>query len=338
MALHGLTNPIVSDSFFIMTTFLKQTESQVLDGNLIDRVTAVRLADQMEQKELWDSADRIRQHFHGARFALCSIINAKSGRCTEDCRFCAQSARHQASIDEYEVIDEDRAIEIAVDNDNHDVHRISLVTSGRSVTDSTLDQLEQIYARISDSTTMKLCGSMGLLTREKAQRLVETGVVRYHCNLEANRNFFSTVCTTHTWEEKVETLKLAREAGMSICSGGIIGMGETMHDRIDLALELRELEVDSIPINILTPIPGTPLGELDPLPIEEVLTTIAIFRFINPEAVIRIAGGRQQLDKDQYRCFMAGANGAMVGNYLTTTGSSIEEDLKNFTALGFTFA
>jgi biotin synthase len=321
-----------------MTTFINQTESLVLGDNMIDRQTAVRLADQPNQENLWDAADRIRQHFHGSRFALCSIINARSGRCSEDCRFCAQSAHHQSGIDEYDIIELDKALEIAEDNDRHEVHRISLVTSGRSASDSTLDQLEQIYDNISQTTMMKFCGSLGLLTREKAARLVEMGVVRYHCNLEANRDFFPTVCTTHTWEDKVETLRLAREAGMSICSGGIIGMGETMEDRIDLALELRELEVDSIPINILNPIPGTPLADLEPLSIEEILTTIALFRFIYPQAVIRIAGGRQQLGEDQYRCFMAGANGAMVGNYLTTTGSSIEEDLRHFTVMGFSFA
>jgi len=321
-----------------MKTFINQTESLVLDDNVIDRQTAVLLADQPDQENLWDAADRIRQHFHGSRFALCSIINAKSGRCSEDCRFCAQSSHHQSGIDEYDIIDMDKAIEIAVDNDQHDVHRISLVTSGRSASDSTLNQLEQVYTNIAKSTMMKLCGSMGLLTKEKAARLKKIGVVRYHCNLEASHDFFPTVCTTHTWEEKIETLKLAREAGMSVCSGGIIGMGETMEDRIDLALELRELEVNSIPINILTPIPGTPLAEVTPLSIEEILTTIALFRFIVPQAVIRIAGGRQQLGEDQYRCFMAGANGAMVGNYLTTEGGSIEEDLRNFTVMGFSFA
>lgn len=321
-----------------MTTFIKQTETLIVGGDMIDHVTAVRLAAQIDKEELWNSADRLRQHFHGSRFALCSIINAKSGRCSENCRFCAQSGHHQTKIDEYDIIDTDKALEIARDNDHHEVHRISLVTSGRSTGDETLDKLEHIYGSIREATMMKLCGSLGLLTSEKVQRLKDMGVVRYHCNLEASRNFFPTICTTHTWEEKVETIRLAREAGMSICSGGIIGMGETMEDRIDLALELRELEVNSIPINIMTPIPGTPLGDVDPLSVEEVLTTIALFRFICPHAVIRIAGGRQQLGKDQYRCFMAGANGAMVGNYLTTTGSSIEEDLRNFTVMGFSFA
>lgn len=321
-----------------MTNFINQTESLVLSDNLIDRNTAVRLAGQPSQEDLWDAADRIRQHFHGSRFALCSIINARSGRCSEDCRFCAQSACHQSGIDEYESIDPATALEIAEDNDRHEVHRISLVTSGRSASNATLNRLERIYAAISQTTMMKLCGSLGLLTKEKVVRLKEMGVVRYHCNLETSRDFFPTVCTTHSWEDKIQTLTLAREAGMSICSGGIIGMGETMADRINLALELRELQVNSIPINILTPIPGTPLADLQPLGIDEVLTTIALFRFINPQAVIRIAGGRQQLGEDQYRCFMAGANGAMVGNYLTTTGSSIEEDLRHFTVMGFSFA
>ena len=321
-----------------MNTFIKQTESLVLAGNMVDRPVAVRLSEQFEQDELWNAADRVRQHYHGSRFALCSIINAKSGRCSEDCRFCAQSGHHHTNIEEYDIIEKETALKIALDNDEHNVHRISLVTSGRSPSDKTLDGLEKLYSDIGDATMMKLCGSMGLLTKEKAQRLKDMGVVRYHCNLEANRSFFPTVCTTHSWEEKVETLKIAKEAGMSVCSGGIIGMGESMEDRIDLALELRELEVDSIPINILTPIAGTPLADLKPLAIDEVLTTIALFRFIYPQAVIRIAGGRQQLGEDQYRCFMAGANGAMVGNYLTTTGNSIDEDLRNFTVMGFSFA
>jgi biotin synthase len=321
-----------------MHDVIQQAVSSVLQGEAIDRDTALDLADAPAREELWNGADRIRQHFHGSRFSLCSIINARSGRCSEDCRFCAQSARHRCDIDEYETIDQDTALAIAADNDRFGVHRLSLVTSGRSVDHALLDNLDALYRNIRETTLLKLCGSMGLLTREKATKLSSMGVIRYHCNLEAGSSFFPRVCTTHSWEEKVETLNLAREAGMSLCSGGIIGMGETMEDRIDLALELRDISVDSIPVNILTPIPGTPLGELEPLPVEEVLTTIALFRFINPGVIIRIAGGRQQLEEDQYRCFTAGANGAMVGNYLTTCGCSIEEDLRNFTAMGFTIA
>ncbi|MHB8789947.1 MAG: biotin synthase BioB [Desulfobulbaceae bacterium] len=321
-----------------MSEFSQQVVAALLQGDRINRETALRLAGESKPEELWQGADRIRLHFHGSRFSLCAIINARSGRCSEDCRFCAQSARHRSSIDEYEIIDPDEALRLAAESDQHGVHRLSLVTSGRSADEAQLARLAEIYRRITATSRLKLCGSLGLLTRDKAERLREMGVSRYHCNLEASRGFFPRICTTHTWEEKVETLRRAREAGLSLCSGGIIGMGESMADRIDLALELRDLEVDSIPLNILTPIPGTPLGDLQPLATCEVLTTIALFRFINPGVIIRIAGGRRQLGPDQYRCFTAGANGAMVGNYLTTRGSDMKEDLRNFIALGFSFA
>lgn len=318
-----------------MATFIQQVISSVLNGTHIDRETALKLASEKDRESLWNAADQVRSHFHGSRFSLCSIINAKSGRCSEDCRFCSQSARHHTSIEEYDVVDSSDALEIAEENNRYGVHRLSLVTSGRSPSIQLLDRLAVLYGKIDSSTSLNLCGSMGLLTPKKAAQLKKMGVVRYHCNLETNRSFFRKVCTTHTWEEKVETLRIARVAGMSLCSGGIIGMGETMADRIDLALELRELAVDSIPLNILTPIAGTPLGELEPLQTGEILTTIALFRLIYPEVVIRIAGGRQQMGKDQYRCFTSGANGAMVGNYLTTIGSSIEEDLQAFREMGF---
>lgn len=321
-----------------MASLIQETLTTVLDGVPVDRQTALQLAADADQEELWAAADRVRDHFHGAAFSLCSIINARSGRCSEDCRFCAQSAHHHTGVDEYEIAAMEQALALAEENDRHGVHRFSLVTSGRSVSMDLLDQFAEIYQAVGQRTSLQLCGSMGLLTPEKSRRLKEMGVSRYHCNLEACRNFFPRVCTTHTWEKKVETLKMARDAGMSLCSGGIIGMGESTADRIDLALELRELAVDSIPLNILTPIAGTPLADRKPLAVEEVLTAIALFRFINPQVVIRIAGGRQQLGRDQYRCFTAGANGAMVGNYLTTIGSAMADDLRTFSGMGFTFA
>lgn len=321
-----------------MASLIQETLTTVLDGVPVDRQTALQLAADANREELWAAADRVRDHFHGAAFSLCSIINARSGRCSEDCRFCAQSARHHTGVDEYEIAAMEQALALAEENDRHGVHRFSLVTSGRSVSMDLLDQFAEIYQAVGQRTSLQLCGSMGLLTPEKSRRLKEMGVSRYHCNLEACRNFFPRVCTTHTWEKKVETLKMARDAGMSLCSGGIIGMGESTADRIDLALELRELAVDSIPLNILTPIAGTPLADRKPLAVEEVLTAIALFRFINPPVVIRIAGGRQQLGRDQYRCFTAGANGAMVGNYLTTIGSAMADDLRTFSGMGFTFA
>jgi biotin synthase len=320
-----------------MDTTVQQVQQTILAGGRIDKKTAVTLL-HAERNDLYRAADTIRRHFRGNRFDLCSIINAKSGNCTENCRFCAQSARHHTGIDTYTLIADEEALAMAADNEKHGVHRISLVTSGRNLSPQTGAELTRLYEQMATTTSMRFCASAGLLNEETASLLRAAGVSRYHCNLEASRKFFPQVCTTHTWEEKVETLELARRMGMALCSGGIIGMGETMEDRLDMAFELRELGVKSIPINILTPIEGTPLAQLPPLSLEEALTTVALFRCINPDAVIRMAGGRQQLGDDQYQCFAAGANGAIVGDYLTTTGSTVAEDLQRLAAMGFTFA
>ncbi len=310
----------------------------VLSGRQLKRYEVDELYREVDTQELFDAADEIRKHFMGTHFHLCSIINARSGNCSEDCKFCAQSAQYPTSIETYDRVDTDKALEMAMDNDSYDVHRISLVTSGRTVSEKFLHELAEIYGVINDKTSLRFCASMGLLNRDKAKQLSEMGVSRYHCNLEASRNYFPNICTTHSWKDKVETLGHARDTGMTLCSGGIMGMGESMADRIDLAFELRDLHVKSIPMNVLTPIPDTPFAELEPLEIEEVLTTLALFRFINPDSVIRIAGGRQQLGDDQYRCFAAGANGAIVGDYLTTIGSRIADDLKVLAEMGYTFS
>lgn len=321
-----------------MEQLLQDTEKKLLAGGGIDRETALALAKGEDKQGLYRLADTIRRHFMGSEFDLCSIINAKSGNCSENCRFCAQSARHHTGIESYTIIAEDEALAIAEDNDRHGVRRLSLVTSGRSLSAKTVAELDNLYAKMTAKTGLLFCASAGLLDEKSVSALRAAGVGRYHCNLEASRNYFPQVCTTHTWEEKVETLRLAREHGMSLCSGGIIGMGESLEDRIDLALQLRELGVKSIPVNILTPIEGTPLEVLTPLSLDEVLTAVALFRLINPDAIIRMAGGRQQLGPEQYRCFSSGANGAIVGNYLTTDGSGIEQDLARIRALGYTFA
>jgi len=320
-----------------MLKIIQKTYDQLINGEPVDQETARQLVLCPDQQTLASMADEIRSHFMGDLFHLCSIINARSGNCTENCRFCAQSARYKTGVETYEIIDSVQAMTIARDNDDHGVDRLSLVTSGHSVDEKTLQQFSELYKQIEQETGMECCASMGFLDRDRAEQLTDMDVSRYHCNLEANKKYFPQVCSSHSWQDKVETLEIARAAGMSLCSGGIIGMGESMNDRIDLALELRQLGIKSIPINILTPIPGTPLAELQPLSLQEVLTTIAVFRFINPDVVIRMAGGRQQLGADQYRCFAAGANGAIVGNYLTTTGSSIENDLEQLQGMGFSF-
>lgn len=306
-------------------------------GNNIDFDLAWELATTTHSDQLFEAADHIRKYLHGDTFDLCSIINAKSGKCSEDCQFCAQSAHYDADIETYDIIGTDEALTQAEDNDQHGVKRFSLVTAGREINLKDLTGYGIIYEELGEKTRLQFCASMGMLTPEKAEMLKSFGVARYHCNLEACREFFPRVCTTHTWEEKVETIRIAQEAGLEVCSGGIIGMGESLEHRLELAFELRELNVLSIPINVLTPIAKTPFEKLQPLSLSEILTCIAIFRFINPHAVVRLAGGRSDLEAAQYQCFKAGANGAIVGNYLTTAGNSLAEDLKKIEEMGFTF-
>lgn len=307
----------------------------IKNGKNIDFDQAVELAATNTPEELFQAADSLRRIIHGNTFDLCSIINARSGRCSEDCRFCAQSSHYDTDIETYDIIGTDEALVQAVDNDAHGVTRFSLVTAGRTASLAQIEEYGRIFKEIHEKTGLKLCASMGMLTHEKAEMLRSYGVERYHCNLEACRSFFPKVCTTHTWEEKVETIRHAREAGMEVCSGGIIGMGESLQNRLELAFELRELDILSIPINILTPIPNTPFADLESLTLSEILTATAMFRFINPQAVVRLAGGRSQMGQDQYRCFISGANGAIVGNYLTTTGNSLAGDLDAIRNLGF---
>ncbi len=311
---------------------------KIEEGGRIDFDQALDLIQNSNLEELCQGADRVRRFFHGNYFDSCSIINARSGNCSEDCRFCAQSARYQTEIEQYEIIPVDEALKQAVDNDNHNVKRLSLVTAGRTVTTEQLEQFGDMYRLFDEQTDFLFCASMGLLTPEKAAMLKKFGIIRYHCNLESCEGFFKEVCTTHSYQDKVKTIRIARDAGMDICSGGIIGMGESVEQRLQLAFELRDLEVLSIPINILTPIENTPFGQYQPLSVQEVLRCIALFRLINPQAVVRLAGGRNLLENQQYDCFCSGANGAIVGNYLTTSGNSLAEDLERISKLGYTFS
>ncbi|HHD56118.1 MAG TPA: biotin synthase BioB, partial [Desulfobulbaceae bacterium] len=260
--------------------------NDIVNGKTIDRETVLLLSGTPEPGALYALADNVRRFFMGDRFHLCSIINARSGNCSEDCRFCAQSARHHTGIETYTLIEEEKAVNQARDNDRHGVHRLSLVTSGRRVTGAQLEEIRPLYGAITKKTSLALCASMGLLDEASLRRLKTMGVSRYHCNLEASASYFPRVCTTHSHQQKVETLKMAEKVGLSICSGGIIGMGESMQDRIDLAFERRNLGVRSIPITILSPIKGTPLAVRPVLPLQEVLITVALFRLINPDAVI----------------------------------------------------
>lgn len=299
---------------------------------------ALSLIENTNLEELCLAADTLRRKIHGQQFDLCSIINARSGKCSEDCKYCAQSSKYNTVISRYEQIDAELALSQACENDGYGINRLSLVTAGHSLSRKQLDSMGEMYESMTAKTDLKFCASMGLLTDEKAAQLYSYGVRRYHCNLESCREFFPSICTTHTWDEKVETLRIARSAGMDLCSGGIMGMGESVKQRLQLAFELRDLEVLSIPLNILSPIASTPLENVVPINLDDVLRCVAMFRLINPKAIIRIAGGRGRFGKNQYKFFSAGANGAIVGDYLTTMGSGVKEDLSAFTGLGFQFS
>ncbi len=314
---------------------LKEYMQRVRGGGAINFTEALEIVTRENPQDLYEAADQIRRAFHNDNLDLCSIVNAKSGKCSEDCKFCAQSSWYDVSIDTYDEVEHKTALLMAQENEAHGVQRFSLVTAGRSVTDNQLDDFGVLYSKLSDQTQMSLCASMGFLTREKAEKLKSFGVTRYHCNLETCRSYFPKVCTTHTWEEKVDSIKIALDVGLEVCSGGIIGMGETVEQRLELAFELRDLGILSIPLNILTPIPNTPFASVEPLSLSDVLKCVAMFRFINPKAIIRLAGGRGMMAEEQASCFTAGANGAIVGNYLTTSGNNLQQDIDMFRSLGF---
>lgn len=314
---------------------ISEIEQKVLHGSTVSYEEGLRLAQVSNKEELYAAADRVRIHFHKNRMDLCTIVNARSGKCSEDCKWCSQSAHHSTDIEIYDLIERKNALDQAQINRDAGVKKFSLVTSGRTITDKNLDSLCEIYAVLNKKGRHELCASMGLLTKEQLQKLYDNGVINYHCNIETAPSYFSKVCTTHTIEEKVRTIEWAREIGMKICSGGIIGMGETMEQRIEMAIALRELRVDSIPINILNPIQGTKLENAEPLSDEEILTTIALFRLINPRALIRFAGGRTKILHIQDKALKAGINGALVGDLLTTVGVGMDEDIAHLREMGF---
>lgn len=321
-----------------MTELIKSSRETILDGGSLDFEVASSLLAYCHNSDnlhkVINLADEVRNHFHGSKMDLCSIINARSGKCSENCRFCAQSAHHDTSVETYSLVDKEKAVLLAEQNYKYGVSKFSLVTAGKKMDLASIADCVPIYHDIA-KTGMKLCASMGFLTRDTAKALFDAGVRRYHCNLETAKSFFPSVCTSHTWDEKVETLEIARGVGMELCSGGIIGLGETSEQRIEMAFELRDLGIKSIPINILNPIAGTPLGNVVPLSIDIMKATFALYRLINPQAIIRTAGGRNLLQDKQYELYESGANGAIVGDYLTTSGDGLTKDVKKFTDLGF---
>lgn len=310
-------------------------KEKILGGGLIDKSEAMSLSD-TDLKTLCAAADEIRSKLNGSKIDTCTILNGKSGLCTENCKYCAQSAHNHTGVKEYPMLTVSEIVERGLENAKLGVDRFDVVTAGLRLNDAEVDTLCKAYSQIKEQTDLELCSSNGLLSYEQFVRLHDAGVTRIHNNLETSRRFFPSVCTTHTYDEKIETIRAAKKAGMEICSGGIIGMGETMEDRIDMALELQSLGVRSIPINVLMPIKGTALENQPPLSDEEILRTVALFRFINPKADIRLAGGRKLLCDHGRQAFKSGANASIIGNMLTSIGNNVDEDFAMFEELGFT--
>ena len=297
-------------------------KKKVFEGGEVTREEALALAAVTDKAVLYEAAGEIRDRFAGRYFDTCSIVNARSGRCSENCKWCSQSVVFKTHVREYELIDEGSCLELARLNARYGIDKFSFVTSGRSLSDKNIDRLCDYARKIRAELGIKLCASMGLLGREQLLRLKEAGITRYHCNLESSRRFFPTLCTSHTMDEKIETIRAAQEVGME--------------DRVDLALTVRGLGVKSIPVNVLNPIPGTPLEGTPPLADEEVLTTVAVFRFINPDAFLRFAGGRMLIAHIEEEAIRAGINSAILGDMLTTVGSKVVEDMEKVKRLGFT--
>jgi len=296
---------------------------------------ALRLADK-SWEELLSLSDKLREEHKDSLVFTCAIINAKSGACSEDCAFCAQSIYHKTKIKIYPLIKTEEILKKAEQMKKSGATRFSIVTSGKRPTKRELERISEAIYQIKEKVGIMTCASLGILDKESAIMLKEAGLERYHHNLETSRSFFPNICTTHAYEEDIETVKIAKQVGLKVCSGGIIGLGEGWKHRIELALTLKELNVDSIPINFLNPIAGTKLQDMPLLSPYEALKAVAIFRIINPEKDITICGGRERvLGELQDKVFSAGANGIMIGNYLTTKGRSIKEDMEMIRRYGF---
>ncbi|GAB6138681.1 biotin synthase BioB [Halanaerobaculum tunisiense] len=313
-------------------------KKKVLAGDQITKEEARELASLNDSRimELLAAANSIKNQFIGQEVDLCSIINAKSGSCSEDCTFCAQSTHYDTEVSNYDLLDKEEMLARAKEIEASGAKHFGIVTSGRGVvSDQEFAQILETIEIIKQETELEVCASLGTLDQARAEKLSEIGLKRYNHNLETSKSHFPQICTTHNYQDRVKTVKLLKDKGIEVCCGGIIGLGESFIDRVELAFTLQELDVDSIPINVLNPVAGTPVADNEPVPPMEVLKTVAIFRFILPTKVLKLCGGRESNLRDlQSLSLLAGVNGLLTGNYLTTQGRAVEDDLQMIRDLG----
>lgn len=304
--------------------------AEVLSGEVLSAKEALFLAsvEGAGLFGLFSAAGEIREKFRRNRVDLCSIISAKSGACSEDCSYCAQSSQSKAEISVHPLLKENEIMGKALEAKEGGVRRFCIVTGGRKTGQEELRKIASVVGKVRGLGLLP-CATLGLLEKDELSMLRDSGLERYHHNLETSERFFPRICSTHTYGDKLKTIEAAKAVGLSVCSGGIFGLGESWQDRIDMALALRELNVDSVPVNFLIPVKGTPMGNTTPLHPFEALKIISLFRFMLPDKAVRVCGGRRQvLGEFNSMVFMAGADALLTGNYLTTTGTTYEDDLR----------
>ncbi len=311
---------------------------KVLNGGQLtfDEALSLTTIDTCDIPILLGIANKVREKFTGNMVDTCQIVNARSGNCSENCKFCAQSAHHDTQIETYPLLSEEAILGAARKAESDHAYRFCVVTAGCGMHgDADFEQILSFIRRIGDETELERCCSLGTLNKDHVNSLKAAGITRYHHNLETSESYFPNICTTHTFQERIDTIRRIKAAGIEVCSGGIIGMGEEWRHRIEMAFTLRELNVDSVPINVLNPVKGTALENQERLDPMEVLQAFAVFRMILPQKIIRYAGGREQaLGELVPLGFLSGVNGMLIGNYLTTSGRGAENDLATVTALG----
>ncbi len=320
-----------------MSDKVAQIAQEILDGKIIDRAEIEYLFSlgDGDFDDLLYWANRIREKFFGKKVKVCSIVPGRLGGCSQDCKFCAQSSRYETSFKKTETLSDEEILRAAKKAKEKGVPNFGIVYSGKTISEEEMTRLEKLIPKIKNEIGIGVCGGFGIINYEQAVRLKKAGMSRYNHNLETSRNHFKDIVTTHDYDSRIETVKAAKKAGLGLCTGGLFGIGENDADRIDMALELRELGVDMVPMNFLHPIAGTPLADMPTMQPREILRLIALYRFVLPKVYIKAAGGRALNLRDmQSWIFYAGATSIISGDYLTTAGRAVEDDLRMLKDLG----